>query len=121
MKTSEKKTATATKIKALSKANSEKKTASKAKSKTPKVSKKKLDKINAAKVTQEVVSNRELKWIYPAEVVNTLDRKAFRQKMRNQIRRMERAIAKLEGKAKVKEVKSLKTFKATVLYKPTTV
>ena len=50
------------------------------------------------KVTlQKVITHRALDYIYPKGCTNTVARKAFRQMVRNGIRKMEREIAKLRG------------------------
>jgi hypothetical protein len=59
--------------------------------------KKTLEKTNKKVITQKVISNRELKYKYPRGCKDTLARKAFRQKVRNAIRKMERDIAKQRG------------------------
>lgn len=60
-------------------------------------------------ITQKVIVNKELKYIYPKGCIATLDRKAFRQKVRNTLRKMERDLKKLEGK----ELKALEAKFAT--------
>lgn len=61
-------------------------------------------------LTEEVVSQREVKWIYPEDCIDTLSRKSWRQKQRNHIRRLERALFRIEDhnskefKAKKKEL-----------------
>lgn len=59
------------------------------------------------KAIQQTVINRELKYLYPDDCTDTLSRKAFRQKIRNEIRRLERSIRKLETKGEEKKVKTL--------------
>jgi hypothetical protein len=51
---------------------------------------------NTSKAIQQTVINRELKWLYPAGCTDTLARKAWRQKARNEIQRLERNIFKLQ-------------------------
>ena len=78
------------------------KTPVKAKAK-PKVVKKesKVQEAQEAKVTkkaiQQTVINRELKWLYPDGCLDTLSRKAFRQKARNAITKLEKKIFKLQN------------------------
>lgn len=70
-------------------------------------------------VKQVVESEREIKYKYPAEVDNQLDRKTFRQKVRNKLRSMERELAKVTGeKEKVKQEKALKAYRKEVLLVP---
>ena len=47
---------------------------------------------NTSKAIQQTVINRELKWLYPDGCLDTLSRKAFRQKARNSITGLERQI-----------------------------
>lgn len=67
---------------------------------------------------EKVVSNREVKWLYPAEVNDPLSRKSWRQKQRNKIHKLERELTRIgdqnskEYKAKMKE---LKEFQKKVL------
>lgn len=63
----------------------------------PKVGKKNLEETNKEVVTQKVIINRKLKYIYPKGCTNTLARKAYRQKVRNMITKMESKISKLRG------------------------
>lgn len=88
-----------------------------AKTKKPKVAKtQKVQEAQEAKVTsktiQQTVINRELKWLYPEDCLDTLSRKAFRQKARNAINKLEKRIFKLqnnEGSMSKYEPKELKT------------
>ena len=68
-------------------------------------------------ITQKVIVNRELKYIYPKGCTDTLLRKAFRQKVRNTLRKLARDIAKAEGKEKTKLELELKNFSVAVLVK----
>jgi len=86
------------------KAGEAKSSNSKAKTTKGKVAKplstKKLDKKNAKTTVKQVVkSQREIKYKYPTEVDNTLDRKAFRQKVRNEDRAFQRKLSKEKDKA----------------------
>ena len=66
--------------------------------KTGKSVKKTAEETNKKAITQKVIVNRELKYIYPKGCIETLKRKAFRQKVRNAIRKMERDLKDLKGK-----------------------
>ena len=61
---------------------------------------KKLDATNKKVTTQKVIVHRELKYIYPRGCKETTKRKAFRQKVRNTLRKFERDIDKLKGQDK---------------------
>ena len=66
---------------------------------------------------QKVIVNRELKYIYPKGCTDTLLRKAFRQKVRNTLRKLGRDIDKSEGKDKKALELELKNFSIEVLAK----
>ena len=68
-------------------------------------------------ITQKVIVNRELKYIYPKGCTDTLLRKAFRQKVRNTLRKLARDIAKATGKEKKELELELKSFSVEVLVK----
>jgi hypothetical protein len=89
--------------------------ASKAKAKSPKAKAAKLDKINKAKNLKEVISSRELKYIYPADCTDPLSRKAFRQKVRAKLSKFDRDLEKVTGKKRSTLSKEFKSYKATVL------
>ena len=59
--------------------------------------KKKLEATGKTVITQKVIMHRELKYQYPRKCKDTVLRKAFRQKVRNSIRKMERKIKELKG------------------------
>ena len=70
-------------------------------------------------VKQTVESEREIRYNYPAEVDNQLDRKAWRQKVRNKIRAYERALSKeKDEKAKAKINKEYLAYRKEVLTVP---
>lgn len=72
----------------------------------------------AVDLIEKVISNREVKWKYPEDVIDSLARKSWRQKQRNKIHKMERELARIqdqnskEYKAKLKE---LRDFQKEVL------
>lgn len=45
---------------------------------------------------EQVISNREVKYVYPADVVDTLARKKWRQQTRNELHRLELAMARIK-------------------------
>ena len=75
----------------------------------------KIEKVNKAATLQQVITNRELKYKYPADVVDTLARKSFRQKTRNKIRQLERTLEKADKEQKAKAQKELEAFRKEVL------
>ena len=74
------------------------KTTSKTLKKPGKPTAKVAEETSKKNITQKVIVNRELKYVYPKGCIDTLARKAFRQKVRNALRKMERDSKKLEGK-----------------------
>ena len=47
-------------------------------------------------IIEQVISNREVKYIYPEDVVDTLARKKWRQQTRNELHRLELAMARIK-------------------------
>lgn len=50
-----------------------------------------------ANLVEEVVTKREVKYIYPADCEDTLSRKKFRQQVRNKIHQLELAMLRIEN------------------------
>lgn len=69
-------------------------------------------------ILEQVISNREVKYIYPEDVVDTLSRKKWRQQTRNQLRKLEREMLRIQDHNS-KEYKSAQnkyiTFQKKVL------
>lgn len=69
-------------------------------------------------IIEEVISHRDVKYIYPEDVVDTLSRKTWRQKTRNKLRQLERDMLRITDQNS-KEFKAAKKayeeFQATVL------
>lgn len=69
-------------------------------------------------IVEEVVSAREVKYIYPDDVTDTLARKKWRQQTRNKLHQLEREMYRITDQNS-KEYKAAKkayeAFKATVL------
>lgn len=67
---------------------------------------------------ERVISNREVKYIYPEDVVDTLSRKKWRQQTRNELRKLERKMLRIQDHNS-KEYKSAQnkyiTFQKKVL------
>lgn len=72
---------------------------------------KKLTESNKAVTTQKVIVHRELKYKYPKGCNDTLARKAFRQKVRNAMRKIQREIKKLKGDEKIAKKAELIAYK----------
>lgn len=69
-------------------------------------------------IIKQVISNREVKYIYPEDVVDTLSRKKWRQQTRNELRKLERKMLRIQDHNS-KEYKSAQnkyiTFQKKVL------
>lgn len=69
-------------------------------------------------IIEQVISNREVKYIYPEDVVDTLSRKKWRQQTRNELRKLEREMLRIQDHNS-KEYKSAQnkyiTFQKKVL------
>lgn len=47
-------------------------------------------------IIKQVISNREVKYIYPDDVTDTLSRKKWRQQTRNELRKLERKMLRIQ-------------------------
>lgn len=47
-------------------------------------------------IIEQVISNREVKYIYPADITDTLSRKKWRQQTRNELRKLEREMLRIQ-------------------------
>lgn len=69
-------------------------------------------------IIEQVISNREVKYIYPDDVTDTLSRKKWRQQIRNELRKLEREMLRIQDHNS-KEYKSAQnkyiTFQKKVL------
>lgn len=69
-------------------------------------------------IIEQVISNREVKYIYPEDVVDSLSRKKWRQQTRNELRKLEREMLRIQDHNS-KEYKSAQnkyiTFQKKVL------
>lgn len=67
---------------------------------------------------EQVISNREVKYIYPDDIIDTLSRKKWRQQTRNELRKLEREMLRIQDHNS-KEYKSAQnkyiTFQKKVL------
>lgn len=61
---------------------------------------------------EQVVSKREIKYIYPDDCIDTLARKQFRQKVRNKVHKMENQLFKMSDKTSKEYLKISKELKA---------
>lgn len=69
-------------------------------------------------IIEQVISNREVKYIYPDDTTDTLSRKKWRQQTRNELRKLEREMLRIQDHNS-KEYKSAQnkyiTFQKKVL------
>lgn len=77
------------------KVTTKKETKTKAEAKKEKVTKE-VTKRNKDQLIEQVVANREVKYIYPEDVNDTLSRKSWRQKVRNKLERLERNMFRIK-------------------------
>lgn len=79
---------------------------------------KKVAKQQKPHIIEQVISNREVKYIYPDDVTDTLSRKKWRQQTRNELRKLEREMLRIQDHNS-KEYKSAQnkyiTFQKKVL------
>lgn len=69
-------------------------------------------------IMEEVIAHRQVKYKYPEDVVDTLARKTWRQKTRNELHSLELALSRIKdqnSKEWKKANKEYETFKAHVL------
>lgn len=69
-------------------------------------------------IMEEVISHRDVKYIYPEDVVDTLSRKTWRQKTRNKLRALERDMLRIQdqnSKEYKKAKKAYEEFRDSVL------
>ena len=67
---------------------------------------------------EEVIAHRQVKYKYPEDVVDTLARKTWRQKTRNELHRLELALSRIKdqnSKEWKKANKEYESFKAQIL------
>lgn len=79
---------------------------------------KEVAKQQKAALVEKVIANREVKYIYPKDVVDTLSRKTWRQKTRNKLHQLELAVSRIKdqnSKEYKKALKEYNNFKKEVL------
>lgn len=87
----------------------EEKKKKKKKSKKDKLISKTQEKVEA-NLVEEVVTKREVKYIYPADCEDTLSRKKFRQQVRNKIHQLELAMLRIENQDSKEYKKAKKKY-----------
>lgn len=61
-------------------------------------------------LVEKVIANREVKYIYPEDVVDTLSRKTWRQKTRNKLHQLELAVSRIKDQNSREYKKALKEY-----------
>lgn len=61
-------------------------------------------------LVEKVIANREVKYIYPEDVVDTLSRKTWRQKTRNKLHQLELAVSRIKDQNSKEYKKALKEY-----------
>ena len=107
-------------VKKEKKSNKEKKASKEAKASKKEKVVKAVKKEAAKNQVEEVVTQREVKYIYPEDCNDTLSRKKHRQAVRNQLHKLELALHRIEdknSKAFKEKKKEYEAFKAANLKK----
>lgn len=79
---------------------------------------KEVEKQQKPSIIEKVISNREVKYVYPEDVVDTLARKKWRQATRNELHRLEREMFRIKdqnSKEYKKAAKAYEDFRNKVL------
>lgn len=63
-----------------------------------------------AALVEKVIANREVKYIYPEDVTDTLSRKTWRQKTRNKLHQLELAVSRIKDQNSKEYKKALKEY-----------
>lgn len=77
-----------------------------------------VEKQQKPSIIEKVISNREVKYVYPEDVVDTLARKKWRQQTRNELHRLEREMFRIKdqnSKEYKKAAKAYEDFRNKVL------
>lgn len=79
---------------------------------------KEVEKQQKPSIIEKVISNREVKYVYPKDIVDTLARKKWRQQTRNELHRLEREMYRIKdqnSKEYKQAAKNYETFRDKVL------
>lgn len=71
---------------------------------------KEVEKQQKPSIIEKVVSNREVKYVYPADIIDTLARKKWRQQTRNELHRLEREMYRIKDTNSQEFKKAAKAF-----------
>ena len=78
--------------------------------KAAKATAKEVAKQQKVSLVEKVIANREVKYIYPEDVTDTLSRKTWRQKTRNTLHHLELAIGRIKDQNSKEYKKALKEY-----------
>ncbi len=78
--------------------------------KEAKATAKEVAKQQKAALVEKVIANREVKYIYPEDVTDTLSRKTWRQKTRNKLHQLELAVSRIKDQNSKEYKKALKEY-----------
>lgn len=92
------------------KANGKKDKKKKKADKEAKATAKEVAKQQKAALVEKVIANREVKYIYPEDVTDTLSRKTWRQKTRNKLHQLELAVSRIKDQNSKEYKKALKEY-----------
>lgn len=95
-------------VKAEGKKDKKKKASKKAKA--AEATAKEVAKQQKVALVEKVVANREVKYIYPEDVTDTLSRKTWRQKTRNKLHQLELAVGRIKDQNSKEYKKALKEY-----------
>lgn len=71
---------------------------------------KEVEKQQKPSIIEKVISNREVKYVYPADIIDTLARKKWRQQTRNELHRLEREMYRIKDTNSQEFKKAAKAF-----------
>ena len=77
-----------------------------------------VEKQQKPSIIEKVISNREVKYVYPEDITDTLARKKWRQQTRNELHRLEREMFRIKdqnSKEYKKAAKAYEDFRNKVL------
>lgn len=71
-----------------------------------------VEKQQKPSIIEKVISNREVKYVYPEDVTDTLARKKWRQQTRNELHRLEREMFRIKDQNSKEYKKAAKAYEA---------
>lgn len=71
---------------------------------------KEVEKQQKPSIIEKVISNREVKYVYPKDVTDTLARKKWRQQTRNELHRLEREMFRIKDQNSQEFKKAAKAY-----------